>query len=366
MDGNTLDKARFLAKIRNNPQKYSREDAYEYICQGIFSKEELVDIYGVLTPSALNRILFYPHIKDEQTPLPLPPLNIDEQIIIGDVDVLFWGVCGSGGKTSLLGSLMTLVGRSNFFVYRHNSINKNIYGHYLSDYLNDNRILPRTDSMYIQIVNTLLQTNETRNGVSFVEFAGEQVAAAAGNNVNEGLRGGGLGTDLIKILTNKNKKILFFCFDPTISQNLQIETDDSFQWITQPDLLSCVVSLMQKDSMFMKDVIAIHLIITKSDVWLNQSLERSLTNVIEDGICGGLFLQVEKLAIDYGINKHLNNKVEPIPFSIGKFMMGDTYEFDNSDAKKVLRLIEEDIAAYNKNKSKLKKFGLKFNQFFNS
>lgn len=79
-----------------------------------------------------------------------------------------------------------------------------------------------------------------------------------------------------------------------------------------------------------------------------------------------MFLRIEELAKNYDINRHLNNKVEPIPFSIGKFMMGDTYEFDNSDAKKILKLIEEDISAYNKNKSKLKKIGLKFNQFFNS
>ncbi len=366
MDGNTIDKARFLAKIRNNPQKYSREDAYEYICQGVFSKEELVDIYGVLTPSALNRILFYPHIKDEQTPLPLSPLNMEEQMISGDIDVLFWGVPGSGGKTSFLASLMTLVGHSESFIYRHDSIDKNIYGHYLSDYLSNNRILPATDQHYIQIVNTLLKHNETFNGVSFVEFAGEQVAAVAGNNVNDGLRGGGICPGLIKILCNNNKKILFFCYDPTNLKDLLIGEYESFQHIGQSDLLSCVVSLMHRDSKFMKNVIAIHLIVTKSDVWFNHSLERSISSIVDEGGCGGLFLQIDKLAKDYGINKHLNYKVDPIPFSIGKFMMGDTYEFDNSDAKKILKIIEEDISAYNRGKSKLESLGLKLNKFFNS
>jgi len=365
MDMNKTEKAQLLADIRNNPHNYSREAAYEYINRGVFSKEELVDIYRILTPSALNHILAYPKICNEQTPLPLSPLNIDEQIIGGDVDVLFWGISGSGGKTFLLASLMTLVGRSKSFIYRHNSIDKNIYGHYLSEYLNDNCILPATDQCYIQIVNTLLKNNGTCDGVSFVEFAGEQVCAVADNNANDGLREG-LSPSLIKILCNNNKKILFLCYDPTNKKDIQIGTYGSFQYINQSDLLSCVVSLMHRDSKFMKNVIAIHLVVTKSDVWLKQSLGRSISSIVKEGQCGGLFLQIEKLAKDYGINKHLNYNVEPIPFSIGKFMMGDTYKFDNSDAKKILKLIEEDIATYNKNKSTLKKMRLWLNQFFNS
>lgn len=366
MEFDSIQKHRLLEDIRNDYFKYNRAIAYEYITQGILTKEDLIDRHHLLTLSAYYHIKKYPNLIDEQTVLPLCPLNIEEQMISGDVDVLFWGVPGSGGKTSLLASLMTLIGKNNSFVYRHNSTDKNIYGHYLSNYLSDNRLPPATDQCYIQIVNTLHQSNGISSGVSFIEFAGEQVFALASNSIDDGLYGGSVTPDLIKILSNTNKKILFVCYDPTNLKDLQIGSCESFQHIFQSDLLSCVVSLMHRDSKFMKNVIAIHLIVTKSDVWFNHSLERSISSIVDEGGCGGLFLQIDKLAKDYGINKHLNYKVDPIPFSIGKFMMGDTYEFDNSDAKKILKIIEEDISAYNRGKSKLESLGLKLNKFFNS
>jgi hypothetical protein len=41
--------------------------------------------------------------------------------------------------------------------------------------------------------------------------------------------------------------------------------------------------------------------------------------------------------------------VDIIPFSIGKFMIGGTYKFDNKDAKRIIEVIRNDISNYRKN-----------------
>lgn len=95
----------------------------------------------------------------------------------------------------------------------------------------------------------------------------------------------------------------------------------------------------------MRNVIGFHTILSKSDTWLKSSLSTSIEQAINTVNASGLLLQIQQLCNVYNINKHLNENIDPIPFSIGKFMMGDTYEFDNNDAKKLLQLIKKDIVA---------------------
>ena len=217
-------KMMIVRDIRTDCSKYGREKVYGYIESGFFSKDELVDIYGLLTENAFQRIRMYPHLTCEMQSLPTDTLCPEEKIIRGDVDVLFFGVSGSGGKTCMMASLMALVGQSEEFLYREYYNNKkchNEYGPYLAEYMRLNRIPPATGLCYIQVVNTLINSMSGWHGFSFVEFAGEQVRAIARNDREAGITDN-LPPSLISILNDNNKKIIFFTIDPTLRKKCSI------------------------------------------------------------------------------------------------------------------------------------------------
>jgi len=137
-------------------------------------------------------------------------------------------------------------------------------------------------------------------------------------------------------------------------------------WVSQADALSCVISHLKNNSHFMRNVIGFHTVISKSNTWLHGSLSSCIKTGYSFIRCEWPFLLIDELCKTHNLNLHINASTGPIPFSIGKFMMGNTYEFDNSDAKKILKIIEEDIIAYNKATSEPKRIGMKINKFFNS
>ena len=155
-----IDKYEIVKSILENHFKYSREWAYDLIDSGYFTKDELVNKFGLLTPRAYDHILKYPRIYDEQECLPIYPYDPENNTISGNVDVLFFGVSGSGGKTCLMASLMSLIGESSDFLYQEYNGNKecdNAYGSYLAEYMKTNRLPPATDTCYIQVVNTFIK-----------------------------------------------------------------------------------------------------------------------------------------------------------------------------------------------------------------
>lgn len=356
-----------LSDMKKIPFKYFREEMYEYISRNLLTNIDLIKRNDLLTERAYSHIKRYPRLIDEQENLPICSENPENDIISGNIDVLFFGTCGSGGKTCLMASLMSLVDESSDFLFQEFNNNKecdNTYGTYLADYMHTNRLPPATDTHYIQVVNTLIKCDNKYNGVSFVEFAGEQVHAIAGNKVQEGLSGGRISTSLIKILNNNNRKIIILTLDPTNLKDIQIcepSIDYDGLAVYEADVLSCVLSHFKNAPKFMRNVIGFHTIISKSDTWLKGSYSSSIHNAIEQLGASGLLLQIDQLCKQYKINKHLNFRSNPIPFSIGRFMVGDTYEFDNNDAKNLLHVIINDIEESEKHGSILSRLSDYFN-----
>lgn len=352
-------KGDILIDMKRVPFKYDRNMMYDYISNNALTMSDLVSNTNVLTNRAYRHIKCYPRLIDEQKPLPIYSIDYPE-IINGNVDVLFFGVSGSGGKTCLMASIMSLVGESTDFLYQEQYNNKecdNIYGQYLADYLKTNILPPATDQYYIQVVNTLIKCNGNYKGTSFIEFAGEQVASLAGNSSKEGLLDGGISPCLIKILNNQNRKIIFVTLDPTNLKHINIEERTENLWVNQSGVLSRVISHFKNAPQFMSKVIGFHTIVSKSDTWLKGSYSTSIHNAIEQMEARGLLLQIEQLCKKYNIN----NNIDPIPFSIGKFMVGNTYEFDNSDAKKLLQIIKNDIEKSENHRSILSRLRDYFN-----
>jgi len=345
--------------MKTKPNYFDREEIYDYIINNIFSYEELVSKEKLLSKEAFNHIRRYPRQIDEQTPLPIVGPFENPYSKEGNTDILFIGISGSGGKTCLMASLMALVNQRDFLLSTDKDFD-NLYAEYLADYMKSNRLPPATDQCYVQVVNTLLKAKGSEFGVSFIEYAGEQVADMAGNAKDDGFAPihSGIGS----IFKNNNRKILFLAIDPTNNKTLQVGCDSEF-WVYQSDVYEMVVSLMNTDRRFCETIIGIHIVITKRDLW-----EKELSNNsnLKDFLFHNGYRVVWENLCDLCKKNEImqdNNYVPSISaFSIGKFMIGDTYSFDDRDARKIKDLICDDLSNHVERNS----FKGKFKRFFNS
>lgn len=206
------DKYKLAQSIREDYLNYSREEAYNLIKSGVFTEDELVNKFNLLTKRAFQHIINYPSRISETEDLPLCYEETVDNLISGNVDVLFFGVCGSGGKTCLMASLMSLIGESADFLYQEFDNDRecdNVYGQYLSNCLKSNRLPPFTPYQYYQVVNTLIKCKGHYKGVSFIEFEGQQVHVLGNqvyalDNTVDLMSCEHLNPSLIKTLNNQN------------------------------------------------------------------------------------------------------------------------------------------------------------------
>lgn len=352
-------KSETIQKMRVRPNYFCRDEIYEYITNGIFTYDELVIKEKLLSKDAYNHIRKYPRQMDEQTNMPVVPIDKKPHSKEGNTDILFIGTCGSGGKTCLMASIMALLNKTDFKLSSVGNFD-NSYAEYLADYMKSNRLPPATDRSYVQVVNTLLNAEGKEFGVSFIEFAGEQILDMVGNAKEEGFSP--LYPDIGNIFKNNNRKILFLSIDPTSTKPCQIGGDSDF-WVYQSDIYEMLVSLLKYDCRFCNNIIGIHLLITKSDLWLK---EPALNTTLKELLFRYGYRVAWENLCDLCKKNEILQKRDYVPsisaFSIGKFMIGDTYSFEDRDARKIKNLICDDLSNYYNKDS----FKDKFKRFFNS
>ena len=124
-----------------------------------------------------------------------------------------------------------------------------------------------------------------------------------------------------------------------------------------------LVSLLKYDCRFCNNIIGIHLLITKSDLWLK---EPALNTTLKELLFRYGYRVAWENLCDLCKKNEILQKRDYVPsisaFSIGKFMIGDTYSFEDRDARKIKNLICDDLSNYYNKDS----FKDKFKRFFNS
>lgn len=125
--------------------------------------------------------------------------------------------------------------------------------------------------------------------------------------------------------------------------------------MSQNDALICVISHFKNNKKFMKNVIGFHTVFSKSDLWSHGSPDSSVRDAAIKADCDLLLLHIDQLVKECSINRVLCNTVNPVPFSIGKFMLGETYEFDDRDARRILSIIKNDLDVFYKDRTPIQK-----------
>lgn len=331
-----IQKAKLLADMKKYPCHYSREDMYTYIDCGILTYEDLVLNSNILDEKGFRHIIEYPHLVDEMEQTPICPLKV-EMPTPGNIDILPFGTSGSGGKTSLLAALMTLFDNKSFVL---NESSGAVYARYLSRHMFANCLPPATCVSYIQVINTSLRGNKVWHGVTFVEFSGEKASQIAGDEeavfVSQNI-----GENYYDLLNNNNGKILLFAIDMSNKMQTPLYGIDDL-WGYQSDVAELWADRLKKDKEFCKKIVAIKIVVTKKDMWNFQSSQQAINAIVENEY--QLFYDtILKICHEYGIMEYNNFMPEVIPFSIGKFMPGNVYNFDDSDARILLDSIRRDL-----------------------
>lgn len=327
-----------LDNIKRFPSRYAREEMYDYISYGVLTKEDLVYNNDILTEEAFIHIKKYPRIVYEHQNLPV--MNHKPESKRGNVDILPFGTSGSGGKTCLLAALMTLFDNKEFVLHETPCSE---YARQLSGYMFHSFLPPATLQNYLQVIDTSLRVEECWYGLSFVEFSGESAVHIAELG-DRAFAGNSEYYPICRIMNNGNPKVLLLSIDLTNKKNIPLWVDgqEFHQWVPECDIAELWASRLEKDRSFCKKILAIKIIVTKSDVLNVTTTQQAINALVENGY-KVFYDRIVELCHKYKIMGFNDFMPEVIPFSIGKFMPGDVFTFDNSDARKLLDSIKRDL-----------------------
>ncbi|MCD8387412.1 MAG: hypothetical protein LUD17_11055 [Bacteroidales bacterium] len=337
-------KGDLLTDMKRYPFRYNREVMYDYISSNALTMSDLVDDSDTLTDRAYSHIKRYPRLIDEQRHLPVSKLE-NPTSVDGNTDVYFFGVSGSG-KTCVLAGLMSLTGKLGFRFDPKGPGGGGNYAMELRNYARTSMLPPATDQNYIQVIDCEINDLDNNlHSISMIEMSGEKTAQFAAIENPTSLED--LGPGASGLLSNDNNKVIFFVIDPTNDKNVQLGADNSL-WVQQSDVLNCVSSLLSKNKALMRKVVAIHVILTKSDTLGDYVDEAAIEEVLESQGYHAVLGDLNALCEKYDINKPTDFQVGLFPFCVGKFMPGDVYTFDNTDSLKILRVVQENTVAQKK------------------
>ena len=350
-------KGDILTDMKRFPFKYNREMMYDYISTNALTMSDLVDTSDTLTDRAYSHIKRYPRLIDEQRQLPVSTLE-NPKSEDGNTDVYFFGVSGSG-KTCVLAGIMSLTGKLGFRFDPKGPGGGGNYAMELRNYARTSMLPPATDQNYIQVIDGEINDEDNHlHKISLIEMSGEKTAEFAAINNPTSLDD--LGAGASGLLSNDNNKVIFFVIDPTNEKNVQMGRDSN-QWVMQSDVLNCVSSLLSKNKALMKKVVAIHVILTKSDT-LGDYVDRDvIQEVLNSQGYQAVLEDIKGICEQYNINKQTGFHVGLYPFCVGKFMPGDVYTFDETDSLKILRVIQKNTVPRRK-----KGFFDNLSEWFNS
>ncbi len=309
--------------MKKNPSKYGREKMFDIISNNRLTREDLID-NNLLTESAYQHIIRYPKLEDEQRDLPMSRIEhpCSEH---GNIDVYFLGVAGSG-KTCALAGLISLAGQHGFRIDPRGHGCGGAYAMELFNYARTSMIPPSTDPNHICVIDAQVDDdNGHKHKVSLIEMTEEKFF--------EDIKVGTLG-----LLPNDNKKVLLFIIDLT-KEDCAVTNDGVKFCIKQRIAVENIINILSRNESIIKNVTAIHFILTKSDALGDDIDYNTIRERLTTQGYTTLLSQIRRVCEMYYINKSMGFQVGLYPFSIGKFMPGDVYSFDETDSLKILRLL---------------------------
>lgn len=338
-----------LEDMRNNPTDYTREYLDRLYEEGKITNEILLN-HDLITKRALTALrnkltidLPQPDWKD------LPPLPE------GKTDVYFFGVPQSGKSCALAGLLYEANKRGVLRYDSPASIEQkdycNKYYHGLLDCIKKSVPPARTIRETANYMSFKLKHENDREAaespVSLIEIGGEYFELTT--KIKDG------DADLqewkemgaTQYLKNNNRKMLFFVIDYKIvcdEKNGELVEHD------QPSMLENALQVFTKDgsgpkgenSCTMSKVDTVIIILTKSDLMGDISKEERNKIALEylNENFATFMGTLDGLCYKYGINTAFDHAPIVTTFSLGRFMVGNTVEYNNTDSADLVEILK--------------------------
>ena len=363
-----------LDKMKACPTEYSKEDVERLIAADIFTLYELYD-QQLMTEKSWEILQqdrdAFPDIAQYQ--IENPKLIAPENC----TDVFLFGTPGTG-KTCLL---MGLTGANGSGYSLNMRVQGGAYASALQQYVRAGVTPGRTYGKYVTVINGRVNETDKKgiaisHPINLVEMSGEEFAFKI-NDDTKGVTLADMGTGATNLLKNNNRKVFFIVVDPTrltVKVGTRVETKDATgnvtgyeiknKWVSQLDILNKFVSLFElpENQEIMKNVDAIHFVVTKADTLGETDSERA--NKAKDILLDIYSGPVQQLKDYCRTTKRINYSTEYKPhvftFSLGKFYIGDVFDFDNRETLKIIETIRS-ITCGLKEKTWWEKFKEKIN-----
>lgn len=340
-----------LKKMKANPSEYTKNDVDRLIEADIFKHWELID-EELMTEESWDRL------KLDRDALPdLQSLQVEDpniQAPEGCTDIYLFGTPGTG-KTCLL---MGLVGANGSGYTMNMRKNGGPYAAALQQYVHEGITTGHTYGTFVTVISGEV-TEKTKRGnvvdhrINLVEMSGEEFALRIADNKEVSLAN--MGTGATNLLQNNNRKVFFIIVDPT-KLRLKIEYLDKVRdaegnligqnvrkkYINQLDIMNKFVSLFElpENQDIMRKVDAIHFVVTKADMLGDATTRLDKARELLLSTYQGPVEQLKNYCRKTKrINYSTSYRPQVFTFSLGRFYLGDIFDFDKTETLQIVDTI---------------------------
>jgi hypothetical protein len=327
---NAKRKRQILNEMDWHPERFNPTRLQDIFDEEIIDESDLIE-EGIITENALKLYMNPPRqiFMNQQDWKQLENRAMPD----GCTDMYFFGIPGSG-KSCVLAGLLYLADRKGILTP---DINNKVGLRYLNELKHCIRIGYVPDATAEDTLNYLSfkLTGKETHPISVVEMSGEffnrtyeEMIGASSNNGAKTISANGW-------LSNNNRKAIFFIIDYKADFS-----DATIQFTeNQSDMLTAALELLAKDGTLVKTD-SIQVIMTKSDFMPEGEDRENCARMFLNDNYRSFMRNLEEKCKKYGINKTRNYRPVILPFSLGRFMLGKTFEYDEKDsATLVLNLL---------------------------
>lgn len=336
-----------LDQIKRNPNSFRSYEIKSFLSNGTFSQDDLTNYCGI-PQSAIENL-------DKINRIELDINKIPEPVQEGHTEVYFWGVPGSG-KSCALGAILHMAEKRGCLNitpgngYKYANQLKNIF---TDDDVADD-FLPLTTALdYTQNLPLTLTGHGEKNGrlVSLIELSGEIFKCFYAVNANATMPSEvhEMAFNSMKtFLDSNNRKIHFFFIDYDIANRADAEG------VRQSDYLAAAATYFKTSSIFSKSTDAIYVVLTKSDLLLNEDgdpveeYDERVTYAkkhLEGQNYSSFIEELKRSCKTYSINQ---GKLQVVPFSLGKVYFREICNFEGSSASQIVNILMQRIPVQKK------------------
>ncbi|MBO6081740.1 MAG: hypothetical protein J6P46_01810, partial [Bacteroidales bacterium] len=320
------------------------DPAYRFLAAGYtLSMEELVEEGIVPDNPCIKKSI----IQDDWEEMPRYTLEEIGPYPSKRNDVFFMGIPASG-KTCVLSGIVYELWQRGEVTYQpnNNERGKDLCQDYYFYLINAVRhckvpVIVGTDVLCLMKLDV---GKNRKMPMTMVKFSGEEFSKLA-SFYSEGKPLSDFYSVSLNCLANNNDKTLLFIVEYTHSlERIHSASETLYKAISFLDNTGPYRSNSNKDCP-MRNVRSVAIIVTKSDLMgagLSYDQRMTIATQFLGKHFGSFLSSMIQLCRKYNINELSNNEVVVFPFTLGTFYLGNTFQFNNEDSKRLIDFLESE------------------------